>query len=55
MCRLLTWTLSKVKAVCHLVKIVFSRLLHDGVGSRLHFLNSFNLGCYRHSTMEIIL
>jgi len=45
----------KVKAACRLVKIVFSRLLHDGAGSRLHFLNSFNLGCYHRSTMEIIL
>jgi len=37
------------------VTIVFSRLLHDIAGSRLHFLNSFNLGCYHQSTMEIIL
>jgi len=30
-------------------------LLQDGAGSRLHFLHSFNSGCYHRSTMEIIL
>jgi len=45
----------KTKAACHLVKIVFSHLLQDGAGSRLHFLHSFNSGCYHQSTMEIIL
>jgi len=33
-----------VKAAFRLVKIVFSRLLQDGAGSRLHFLHSFNSG-----------
>jgi len=32
-----------------------SRLLQYGAGSRLHFLHSFNSGCYDDSTMEIIL
>jgi len=45
---------SKVKAECRLVKFVFT-LLQDGAGSRLHFLHSFNSGCYHHSRIEIIL
>jgi len=32
-----------------------SRLLQYGAGNRLHFLHSFNSGCYDDSTMEIIL
>jgi len=51
-CQFLTWTLSKVKAACRLAKFVFSRLLQDGAGNRLHFTHSFNSGCYHHSTME---
>jgi len=47
--------LSEVKAACRLIKFVFSRLLQDGAGSRLHFLHSFNSGFYHHSPMEIIL
>jgi len=45
----------KSKICVPLVKFVFSRLLQDGAGSRLHFLHSFNSGCYHHSAMEIIL
>ena len=33
---------------------VFAFVAIDGAGSRLHFLHSFNSGCYRHSTMEIV-
>jgi len=43
----------KSKAACRLVKFVFT-WLQDGAGSRLHFLHSFNSGCYHHSAMEII-
>jgi len=49
-CRLVTWTFSKVKAVCRLVKFLLSRLLQDSAGSRLHFLHSFSSGCYHHTT-----
>ena len=31
---------------------VFAFVAIDGAGSRLHFLHSFNSGCYHHSTME---
>ena len=39
-------------ATCRLVKFVFSFLLQDGAGSRLHFLHSFNSGCNYQSTVE---
>jgi len=45
----------KSNSCVRLVKIVFSRLLQHGAGSRLHFLHSFNSGCYHDSSMEIIL
>jgi len=30
--------------------LVFSLLLQDDVGSRVHFLHSFDSGCYHHIT-----
>jgi len=44
----------KSKSCVPFSQFVFT-LLQDGAGSRLHFLHSFNSGCYHHSTTEIIL
>jgi len=45
----------KSKSCAPFNQILFSRLLQNGAGSRLHFLHSFNSGYYHYSTMEIIL
>jgi len=51
----LTRTVSKVTAACRLVKFVFSLVLQSGAGSRLHFLHSFDSGCYHYSSLEIVI
>jgi len=45
----------KSKSCVPFSQICVLRLLQGSAGSRLHFLHSFNSGCYYHSTMEIIL